>query len=45
MEWARNVQNDQKVISDDAITLMTAESDPNEKDIMTAVVMNLLIIN
>ena len=38
-------RNGQKVISDGAlvaITLMIAESDPKEKDIMTAMVMNLL---
>ena len=38
-------RNGQKVISDGAlvaITLMIAESDPKEKDIMTAIVMNLL---
>jgi len=35
----------EKVISDSAlvaITLMIAESDPKEKDIMTALVMNLI---
>ncbi len=35
----------QKVISDSAlvaITLMIAESDPREKDIMTTLVMNLI---
>ena len=35
----------QKVISDGALvalTLMIAESDPTEKEIMTAIVMNLL---
>ncbi|MBR6365931.1 MAG: virulence RhuM family protein [Lachnospiraceae bacterium] len=38
-------RNGQKVISDGALvalTLMIAESDPKEKDIMTAIVMNLL---
>ena len=37
----------QKIISDGAlvaITLMIAESNPDEKDIMTAMVMNLLRI-
>ena len=36
-----------KVISDGAlvaITLMIAESDPKEKDIMTTIVMNLLSV-
>ena len=40
-------KNGQKVISDGAlvaITLMIAESDPKEKDIMTTLVMNLLKI-
>ena len=40
-------KNGKKVISDGAlvaITLMIAESDPKEKDIMTALVMNLLQI-
>ena len=39
------IKNGQKVISDGAlvaITLMIAESDPKEKDIMTMMVMNLL---
>lgn len=39
------LRNGQKVISDGAlvaITLMIAESDPKEKDIMTSIVMNLL---
>ena len=39
--------NGQKVISDGAlvaITLMIAESDPKEKDIMTMMVMNLLTV-
>jgi len=39
------IKNDQKVISEGAlvaITLMIAESDPKEKDIMTMMVMNLL---
>lgn len=38
-------RNGQKIISEGAlvaITLMIAESDPKEKDIMTAIVMNLL---
>ncbi len=38
-------KNDKKVISDSAlvaITLMIAESDPKEKDIMTTLVMNLI---
>ena len=38
-------RNGQKVISDGALvalTLMIAESNPAEKDIMTAIVMNLL---
>ena len=41
------IKNGQKVISDGAlvaITLMIAESDPKEKDIMTMMVMNLLNI-
>ena len=40
-------RNGQKIISDGAlvaITLMIAESNPDEKDIMTAMVMNLLRI-
>ncbi|MBO4909682.1 MAG: virulence RhuM family protein [Lachnospiraceae bacterium] len=40
-------KNGQKIISDGAlvaITLMIAESDPKEKDIMTMMVMNLLTI-
>ena len=40
-------RNGQKVISDGAlvaITLMIAESDPKEKDIMTMMVMNLLTV-
>ena len=40
-------RNGQKVISDGAlvaITLMIAESDPKEKDIMTMIVMNLLTV-
>ena len=39
------IKNGQKIISDGAlvaITLMIAESDPKEKDIMTMMVMNLL---
>ena len=39
------IKNGQKVISEGAlvaITLMIAESDPKEKDIMTMMVMNLL---
>ena len=39
------LRNGQKVISDGAlvaITLLIAESDPKEKDIMTMIVMNLL---
>ena len=41
----RNNEKGQKRISDDAlvaITLMIAESDPKEKDIMVNLVMNLL---
>ncbi len=40
-------RNGQKIISDGAlvaITLMIAESDPKEKDIMTTMVMNLLMV-
>ncbi len=40
-------KNGQKIISDGAlvaITLMIAESDPKEKDIMTTMVMNLLMV-
>ena len=39
------IKDGQKIISDGAlvaITLMIAESDPKEKDIMTMMVMNLL---
>ena len=39
------IKNGKKTISDGAlvaITLMIAESDPKEKDIMTTMVMNLL---
>ena len=41
------LRDGQKIISDGAlvaITLMIAESNPDEKDIMTAMVMNLLRI-
>ncbi len=39
------IADGQKIISDGAlvaITLMIAESDPKEKDVMVALVMNLL---
>lgn len=41
------IRNGQKIISDGAlvaITLMIAESDPKEKDIMVSLVMNMLKI-